>query len=90
MTEQQFTMEELGKLQFTILECASILNISHDELMEKMSDPSDSYRLSYERGRLQAIAEVRKMILLQAQNGDTTAQAEFVKLVDRARDLLPW
>ena len=83
-------MEELGQLQFTIEECAIILSVDYDELLQKMSDLKNQCRIDYDRGRMQAIADIRRMMLIQAQNGDVSAQAEFMKLIERANEMLPW
>ena len=53
--EQQNELEELGELQFSLTECATIMQIDEEKLEASI--------VQYERGRLRASAAVRKAIL---------------------------
>ena len=77
MTDQQLEeLESLGELQFSLQECATILQLDQEEI--------EKHILAYERGRLKASVGVRKAILQQAKQGSTPAQKQMVELIERA------
>ncbi len=81
MTKEQLTeLESLGELQFTLAECALILQIEPEELNTEDKNIINAY----ERGRLKASAAVRKAILQQAKQGSTPAQKQMLELIEKA------
>ena len=75
--EQQNELEELGELQFSLTECATIMQIDEEKLEASI--------VHYERGRLRASAAVRKAILKQATQGSTPAQKQMLDLIEKAK-----
>lgn len=67
-------IEELGTLQFSVVEVEVILGKPLE---------TDDERLAYKRGQLKAEAEVRKSILKLAKSGSSPAQKQFLELVER-------
>jgi hypothetical protein len=81
-------LQELGELQFSKDECATIMGFSRKAFSEEFE--ADEVKAAYERGRLKASAEVRRAILQQAKQGSTPAQKQMIELITRAtRATLP-
>jgi hypothetical protein len=82
MTKKQLEdLQELGELQFSLDDCATVLQMPITELM------SDKEAVqSYHRGRLKAIAEVRRAILTQAKQGSSPAQKQMLILIDQLNE----
>ena len=81
--EQLDELEGLGELQFSIQECAIIMQFDEMALMRAMEE-NKPIRNTYERGRLKASAAVRKAILQQAKQGSTPAQKQMLALIKDA------
>ncbi len=62
-------IEELACLQFT------------EEEIKTITGQSDIDKTAMNRGRLRAIAEVRKSIYSQAKQGSSPAQKEYLQLI---------
>jgi len=78
--EQMLQLEELGETQFSIDDCAIILDVDKNKLADEVSAGSKIGR-QYEKGRLMAEGEVRKSILKQAKQGSTPAQKQMLEII---------
>lgn len=77
-TEQLKELTQLGEIQFTLPECATVLQCPIEALREPQSIEA------YQRGRLIASAAVRRAILQQAKQGSTPAQKQMIELINAA------
>lgn len=76
-------IEDLGELQFSLEECAIFLQVSLPELQEEFNKNS-AIKQAHDRGRLKAVAAVRKAILIQAKQGSSPAQKQMIELMEKA------
>ena len=86
LDEQQIDdLTENGRLQFTPRECAIIMGLPQhaEEFIGAAEDLDTPIGAAYQRGRLLAIAEVRRKVLEMAKQGSSPAQATFLQTVDR-------
>lgn len=79
--EQLAELESLGGLHFDLTECATVLQVDFDKLKTAMRDHESKEFLAYERGRLLNIAEVRKVIMRQANQGSSPAQKQVLEIM---------
>lgn len=83
MNEDQIEeLEKIALLQFSISECATILGFKTNILKKIMSE-NEKVQAAYDRGRLMAIVEVRKAILMQARQGSTPAQKQMLEIITK-------
>lgn len=91
MTEKILAeLEEIAELQFTDREIVIIMDKEEitsalefdDDLPECPEEEKDAILKAIFRGRLKAEAEVRKAIKTQAIQGSTSAQKQFLDLVE--------
>ena len=71
-------IQEMARLQFTREEVAIIVG----RPLDKWKGPE---RLAYQRGQLKAEAEIRQAMLKLATQGSSSAQKDFLTLIDRRR-----
>ena len=74
---------ELAQLQFSAAEVATIMQLDRSEFEEAM-EHGGAVLEAYERGRLMAVAEVRKAVLTQAKQGSSPAQKQMIEIMDKA------
>lgn len=75
-------IEELGRLQFSLHECGTVLGFNFDAF-KKLMRKDGSILIAYNKGRLLAEAEVRKSILAQAKQGSTPAQKQMLDMINK-------
>ena len=75
----QEQIEHCGQCQMTIHETAIICGINAKQL-------ADGELLEiYIKGKLEAELAVRRSLVMKAQDGDTSAQKEFLKIAESTR-----
>ena len=77
--DQLERVETCGQCQMNITETALLCGIEESKLLD-----GDLCKI-YMRGRLEAELAVRRALVQKAQDGDCSAQKEFMKLADESR-----
>ena len=77
--DQLERVETCGQCQMNIAETALLCGIEESELSD-----GELCKI-YMRGRLEAELAVRRALVQKAQDGDCSAQKEFMKLADESR-----
>ena len=77
--DQLERVETCGQCQMNITETALLCGIDESELSD-----GELCKI-YMRGRLEAELAVRRALVQKAQDGDCSAQKEFMKLADESR-----
>lgn len=78
-------LERLGRCQFRIENCATILECDLSALRKSLRDKNTDAYKRYYKGRLQAEFEVREQIIDLATRNSSQAQDLFLKLRDQLK-----
>jgi hypothetical protein len=77
--EQIADLEKLAGIAFTPDKIATYFGIDHDVFLKEFNDPTSKIRHHFDKGHLQAMADVNKGTLKRARDGNLTSIAQLSK-----------
>ncbi len=87
--EQLDEIERLAGLFFPPLNIAIVLQVNSEDFLHAWADETTAIYARYWCGKLKSEAELRKIILTQAKQGSSPAQATAMKLLDEMNQQEP-